>query len=201
MVFNHEQPRCFGCKDCGGTSHCGMFCSALVVNKIEGYPVCTTIGHTSSMTIDVVDKKNPRTGVSVRMSSTSSGNNCSLTVSVICDLDGVQGPGALEKVGRCDYATSLRHPSGCAKIISINGNRLGWFGSLMTVIVCLFGAYLLAGVVYRHYYLRIRGIDVIPNLEFWTSLPHRVQGMFTWIVCKFREHTESYRSSYSAVHF
>ncbi|XP_047324344.1 uncharacterized protein LOC124927890 isoform X2 [Impatiens glandulifera] len=201
MIFNHDQPRCFGCLDCGGPSHCGMACSALVVNKIEGYPVCSSIGYISSMTIDVVDKKNPHTGVSIRMSNIGSQLNCSLTVSVLCDLDGLQGPDRLETVGTCGYVTSLRHPSGCAKIISIKGNGFGWFGSLMIIIVCVFGAYLLAGIVYRSYFLRIRGINVIPNLEFWGSLPHRIQGLFTYVLQKYRGHTESYTSSYSPVDF
>ncbi|XP_047306294.1 CBL-interacting serine/threonine-protein kinase 21-like [Impatiens glandulifera] len=32
--------------------------------------------------------------------------------------------------------TSLRYPSGCAKIVSINGNGFGWFGSLI-IMYCL----------------------------------------------------------------
>ncbi|KAL2227379.1 UNVERIFIED_CONTAM: hypothetical protein Sindi_2096600, partial [Sesamum indicum] len=175
MIFNHDPPMCVDCKDCGGSSRCGMGCSALVSNNVEGYPVCTTIGQPSSTVIDVHDRKSPHTGVIVKMTHTGSKRNCSLSVSVICNSNGVQGPQTLETVGFCDYSTELKHPLGCAKIISSHGNGLGWFGTFMIIILCLFGAYLLAGAVYRYYFLHIRGIDVIPNLEFWASLPHRIQ--------------------------
>ncbi|KAL6980754.1 hypothetical protein U1Q18_022392 [Sarracenia purpurea var. burkii] len=168
--------------------------------SIDGYPVCTTIGRTSSTIIHLIDEENPHMGVIVKMSNSDLKLNCSLAVSVICDSV-VQGPQVLEKVGTCDYATLLRHPSGCANIESVYGRGLGWFGTFITIILCLFGGYLLAGIVYRFFYLRIRGIDVIPNLEFWASLPHRVQNMFTSLVRKFRRPSEGYRTSYSPVNF
>ncbi|XP_057475400.1 uncharacterized protein LOC130763497 [Actinidia eriantha] len=201
MIFNHNPPTCIDCKDCGGPSRCGMACSALMSNKIGGYPVCTTIGRTSNMIIHLIDEKNPHTGVIVKMSNSRPELNCSLAVSVICDSRGVQGPQALEKVGICDYATQLRHPSGCAKIVSVHGKGLGWFGTFIIIILCLFGGYLLAGIVYRFFYLGVRGIDVVPNLEFWASLPHRIQSMFMSLVRKFRGPSEGYRSSYSPVNF
>lgn len=201
MIFNHDPPMCVDCKDCGGSSRCGMGCSALVSNNVEGYPVCTTIGQPSSTVIDVHDRKSPHTGVIVKMTHTGSKRNCSLSVSVICNSNGVQGPQTLETVGFCDYSTELKHPLGCAKIISSHGNGLGWFGTFMIIILCLFGAYLLAGAVYRYYFLHIRGIDVIPNLEFWASLPHRIQSFFLSLVRRFRGPSQGYRSSYSPVNF
>ncbi|KAL0321814.1 UNVERIFIED_CONTAM: hypothetical protein Scaly_2477800 [Sesamum calycinum] len=129
-----------------------------------GYPVCTTIGQPSSTIIDVRDRKSPHTGVIVKMTHTGSKRNCSLSVSVICNSNGVEGPQTLETVGFCDYNTELKHPLGCAKIISSHGNGLGWFGTFMLIILCLFGAYLLAGAVYRYFFLHIRGIDILGGL-------------------------------------
>ncbi|XP_028058634.1 uncharacterized protein LOC114262471 [Camellia sinensis] len=106
MIFNHDPPTCIDCEDCGGPSHCGIGCSALVAHKIGGYPVCTTVGRTSSMIIDLIDEKSPHMGVVVTMSNNFSELNCSLAVSVICDSSGVQGPQALEKVGTCDYVSA-----------------------------------------------------------------------------------------------
>ncbi|KAH6762824.1 autophagy-like protein [Perilla frutescens var. hirtella] len=160
MIFNHDPPLCVGCKDCGGQSRCGMGCSALVSNKIEGYPVCTTLGQPSSTLIDVLDKKRPDKGIIVKMTHSALRRNCSLSVSVICNSNGVQGPQTLENVGSCDYNTELKHPLGCAKIISSNGNGLGWFGTFFIIVLCLFGSYLLAGAVYRYFFLNVRGIDV-----------------------------------------
>ncbi|GFP96839.1 hypothetical protein PHJA_001828000 [Phtheirospermum japonicum] len=106
MIFNHDPPVCVDCKDCGGPSRCGMGCSALVSNKVEGYPVCTTLGQLSSTLIGVRDKKSPHAGITVK------------------------GPQTLERVGLCDYNTELKHPLGCAKIISSKGSGFG-FGTFM----------------------------------------------------------------------
>lgn len=47
----------------------------------------------------MADKKNPHVGVIVKMSHTGPKLNCSLSVSVICDLNGVQ-------VGSCSFSLS-----------------------------------------------------------------------------------------------
>ncbi|KAL7146762.1 hypothetical protein ABFS83_06G063500 [Erythranthe nasuta] len=201
MIFNHDPPTCVDCKDCGGSSRCGMGCSALVSNRIEGYPVCTTLGQPSSTSIDVLDIKDPRMGIIVKMTSSGPKRNCSLSVSVICNSNGVQGPQKLETNGTCDYTTELKHPLGCAKTISSGGNGWGWFGTLMIIILCLSGGYLLAGAGYRYFFLHVRGIDVIPNLEFWASLPHTIQTLFQSLVRRFRGPSQGYRSSYSPVNF
>ncbi|XP_076951763.1 uncharacterized protein LOC143625239 [Bidens hawaiensis] len=176
MIFNHDPPKCFDCWECGGSARCGMGCSALMSNNINGYPLCTTIGHTSTTTTDLIDKASPHMGVVVKMWHNSM-VNCSLSVSVVCDSKQVEGPTILEKVGLCDYATQLRHPSGCANIVSSNSNGLGWFGTLLIITLVLFGGYLIAGAAYRYFYLHIRGIDIIPDLEFWASLPHRAKAI------------------------
>ncbi|KAG2406730.1 uncharacterized protein HKW66_Vig0059870 [Vigna angularis] len=148
-----------------------------------------------------VDKKNPHTGVIVKMSNSGPKFNCSLAVSVICNSNGVQGPQALERLGACDYVTELKHPSGCAVIINVHGGGLGWFGTLMIIVLCLFAAYLLAGIVYRIFFLGIRGVDIIPNLDFWVSLPRKIQSLCSSLVRRFKGPSESYRSSYSPVNF
>ncbi|KAF2319169.1 hypothetical protein GH714_013711 [Hevea brasiliensis] len=148
-----------------------------------GYDVCTTIGDVSSTITSIIGKivlpsnilnKNfvpivvmrisrIHKGVIVTMSNyvkTSSGSeNCSLSVSVICDSNGVQGPHSLEKLGTCNYAAVLQHPSGCAVVVSVHGRGWGWFGILVIIILCLFGGYMLVGAVYRYFFLGVRGLD------------------------------------------
>ncbi|XP_028212586.1 uncharacterized protein LOC114395087 isoform X1 [Glycine soja] len=201
MIFNHDPPICADCWDCGGPKHCGMECNALVANNVGGYHVCTAIGRGPKIDVDIIDKKNPHTGVIVKMSNSGPKYNCSLAVSVLCNLNGVQGPQALERLGACDYVTELKHPSGCAIIINVHGGGWGWFGTLLIIVLCLFAAYLLAGIVYRFFFLGIRGIDIIPNLDFWVSLPRRTQSLCTSLVRKFKGPSEGYRSSYSPVNF
>nr|GMC59191.1 uncharacterized protein LOC109186582 [Ipomoea batatas] len=78
---------------------------------------------------------------------------------------------------------------------------MGWFGTLLIIILCLFGAYFLGGMIYRYFFLHIRGIDIIPNLEFWSSLPHRVQSWFQSISQRLRGPSQHHRSTYSPVEF
>ncbi|GAY40503.1 hypothetical protein CUMW_052410 [Citrus unshiu] len=139
MIFNHDPPLCVDCLDCGGPSHCGLGCSALVEKSIggavtyAGYPVCTSLGHVSSTNITIRDKNHPNNGVIVKMTHSGPKYSCSLSVSVICDSNGLQGPQSMEKLGTCNYATEIRHPSGCATIIPAEGGGWGWFGTFVTV--------------------------------------------------------------------
>ncbi|RDX75018.1 hypothetical protein CR513_45152, partial [Mucuna pruriens] len=180
MIFNHDPPICADCWDCGGPKRCGTECNALVANNIG-------------------DKKNPHTGVIVKMSHSGLKYNCSLAVSVLCNLNEVQGPQRLERSGDCDYVTEIKHPSGCAIIVNVHGGGWGWFGISLVIVLCLLAAYLLAGVVYRFFFLGIRGIDIIPNLDFWVSLPRRTQSLCASLVRKFKGPSQGHRSSYSPI--
>ncbi|KAK9063348.1 hypothetical protein SSX86_017218 [Deinandra increscens subsp. villosa] len=202
MIFNHDPPRCFDCLECGGQSRCGMGCSALMSNNIlGGYSVCTTIGRSQNITTNLIDKERPGMGVVIEMWHQGSTLNCSLSVSVLCDSKNFHGPKSVEKVGLCNFATQITHPAGCANVLATKDSGLGWFGTLLVILLCLFGGYLIAGAVYRFFYLGIRGIDIIPNLEFWASLPHRVRSSFMSLVRRFRGPSQNYRSSYSPVDF
>lgn len=201
MIFNHDPPRCFDCYGCGGSSRCGMGCSALMSENRLGYPVCTTIGRTQTVTTNLIDKESPDKGIVVKMWHQGSEKNCSLSVSVICDSKQVQGPKTLERVGECNFATQITHPAGCANVLSTPGSGLGWFSTLLIILLCLFGGYFIAGAAYRFFYLGIHGIDIIPNLEFWASLPHRIRTSYMSLVRRFKGPSQNYRSSYSPVDF
>ncbi|KAH7656729.1 Autophagy-related protein 27 [Dioscorea alata] len=201
MIFNHDPPRCFSCQGCGGPSGCGTACSALVSNDIRGYFVCTTLGQPSNIDIKPIDEDNPQKGVIVKMSAIGLKDNCSLSVSVFCDRNEAQPPNSLDMLGECNYATVLRHPSGCPKIISANGGGWGWFSILMIILLCLFGGYLLAGTVYRFFFLGIHGVEAIPNLEFWVSLPQRAWIGLSSLIRRFRGNAQNGRGYSSRVDF
>ncbi|KAE8694834.1 Leucine-rich repeat and IQ domain-containing protein 3, putative isoform 2 [Hibiscus syriacus] len=126
----------------------------------------------------MTDKLNPFKGVIVRMSSSGKKHNCSLSVSLLCDSAGAQGPNSMEKLGTCEYATMLRHPSACATIISIHGKGFVSYASLEPI--CFLA---------------------IPNLDFWISLPHRTQMYVSSLVLQFRGPSASQGGSYSQVNF
>ncbi|KAG0496028.1 hypothetical protein HPP92_000719 [Vanilla planifolia] len=199
MIFNHGQPRCLNCQDCGGPLQCGMECGALVANNIGGYYVCTTIGQASNVDISLIEKENPKKGVILKMFASGAKENCSLSVTIICDANNVEVSNSFIFSGTCNYATELRHPSGCARIISSQGKGLGWFGTLMIIIFCLLGGYLLVGTIYRYYLLGVHGGEAIPNLEFWLSIPQRASNMFGLLVQKLRGFLGNHRGSYSPV--
>ncbi|KFK36924.1 hypothetical protein AALP_AA4G190300 [Arabis alpina] len=202
LIFNHDPPRCVGCEDCGGSSHCGTSCSALVSENVRGYDVCISLGHASSTKVDMLDKEDPGKGVIVKMSSGSMNQNCSLSVSVICQKNKVDGPLTMVKSNTsCHYATELRHPSGCAVAISGHGSGWGWFSTLLIIIICLFGTYLIGGSLYRHFSLGIRGTDVIPNIDFWVTVPLRIQSCFGSLFQRFGGSSHNQRTSYSQVNF
>ncbi|KAJ0960061.1 hypothetical protein J5N97_000176 [Dioscorea zingiberensis] len=201
MVFNHDPPRCFDCQGCGGPSRCGTACSALVSNDFGGYSVCTAVGQPSNMVITPIDENNPQKGVIVTTLAVGLKANCSLAVSVFCDRNEVQPANSLDTLGECNYATVLRHPSGCPKVISANGGGWGWFSILMTIFLCLFGGYLLAGTVYRFFFLGIHGVEAIPNLELWLSLPQRAWSMMSSLIRRFRGHSPDGQGYYSRVNF
>ncbi|XP_020108864.1 uncharacterized protein LOC109724445 [Ananas comosus] len=197
MIFNHDPPTCHGCQSCGGPLRCGMKCSGLVSNNVGGYDVCTTIGIGSNQQITLIDKNNPQKGVMVKMVLT----DCSLSVSVFCDSNVVQLPETFDISGTCDYATALRHPSGCAKAISVSGKGWGWFGTLIMIIICLLLGYILVGTVYRFFFLGIHGVEAIPNLQFWINLPQRARIMISSLIRKLSGRSGDSQGSYARMNY
>ncbi|KAJ4753879.1 Autophagy-related protein [Rhynchospora pubera] len=199
MIFNHDQPACFGCQDCGSPSRCGITCSALVSNNIGGYDVCSAVGKASNSHISLIDENEPKKGVSVKMVSSGAKSNCSLSVAIFCDSSVVRVPASFNLSGDCNYATELTHPSGCAMSIAVGGNGLGWFGTLLLIVICVLGGYILVGTVYRFFFLGIHSIEAIPNLEFWISLPERIKGLFGSLMRRFGGHGGGSRAAYAPI--
>ncbi|KAG8096363.1 hypothetical protein GUJ93_ZPchr0013g36755 [Zizania palustris] len=156
MIFNFNPPVCLNCEDCGGPLRCGTQCSALVSNNHGGYDVCTTIGSVSNSDISLIDEINPQKGVIVKMSS----SKCSISVYIFCDSKVAQVSDKFVLSGSCDYATSLRHPSGCAQSMSASGKGWGWLSISFVIILCLIGGYILIGAIYRYHFLGIHSVEV-----------------------------------------
>lgn len=184
MVFNHDQPVCFRCQTCGGPSRCGLTCSALMAKRVAGYYICTTLGCAANFKVSLIDMKNPGKGVRMNMSASTTDGDCSLSVSVYCNANGVQAPMSVNKSGDCNYITTMMHPAGCPAVTSIGGKGLGWLNTLVIVLLCILAAYLLTGIVYRFFVLGIHGKEVIPNLDFWLSVPRRIQNGSEYILIK-----------------
>eukprot|EP00268_Persea_americana_P050427 TRINITY_DN5482_c0_g1_i5.p1 TRINITY_DN5482_c0_g1~~TRINITY_DN5482_c0_g1_i5.p1 ORF type:complete len:106 (+),score=1.62 TRINITY_DN5482_c0_g1_i5:1030-1347(+) len=98
-------------------------------------------------------------------------------------------------------AVALRHPYGCPTVISFHGRGWGWFGTFITILLCLLGGYMLAGTVYRFFFLGIHGIEAVPNLDFWRSLPRQSQNLLGSLGRRFRRQPQGNRTMYSPVNF
>nr|CAD1841894.1 unnamed protein product [Ananas comosus var. bracteatus] len=171
--------------------------STATLSTTTRYDVCTTIGIGSNQQITLIDKNNPQKGVMVKMVLT----DCSLSVSVFCDSNVVQLPETFDISGTCDYATALRHPSGCAKAISVSGKGWGWFGTLIMIIICLLLGYILVGTVYRFFFLGIHGVEAIPNLQFWINLPQRARIMISSLIRKLSGRSGDSQGSYARMNY
>ena len=81
-------------------------------------------------------------------------------------------PTTITDLGNCAYATTMVHPSACP---TLGKSTAGWgFGNWVFFLALgAFAVYFLGGMAFRYRQLGMRGIDMVPNLEFWRELPVR----------------------------
>jgi len=186
MKFNFNPPLCQSCEECGGPDHCGETCSALQASSYPGYSVCTTLGYPGSISYSLIKADKPDYGVRVKMSSCNLNlkPNCSLSILVQCDRSGVKEPDKVTKIttGTCDYEAILMHPAGCPSVTSVSKGGWGWFGSLLFMLILGFVVYMAVGVAYRVSVLRVSGLEAIPNLDTWRTLPSKIQLVVEYLI-------------------
>jgi hypothetical protein len=188
MKFNFNPPLCENCEACGGAEHCGETCSAIMSSAYPGYSVCTTLGFPGNVNYSLIDQNKPEQGIRVTMTSCSqkSKPDCSFSVLVQCSHSGVQIPTTVtnKTAGGCDYETILRHPAGCPVVTNVSKGGWGWFGTLLFLLVLAFVVYMAVGIGYRVTVLGVSGIEAIPNLDTWRSLPSKIQLFVEYIVAQ-----------------
>jgi len=57
---------------------------------------------------------------------------------------------------------------------------------LLIILVCLIAVYLVAGLIFNKFKIGLNGIELIPNVTFWTSIPGLVKDGVMFIVNKVR---------------
>ncbi|CAM6095195.1 unnamed protein product [Calypogeia fissa] len=196
MEFNYNAPQCDQCESCGGPSHCGETCSALQSTADGGYAHCTTLGAASNHSYSLIDSVKPETGVVVRMTATTLGKSCSFSVSIYCTTKSEELPKTVSKNGggNCDYETSFYHSAGCPIVTNLSRGGMGWFATIVIMLLCLFVLYLAVGIGYRVSVLGVSGLEAIPNLDFWKTLPytikHYLEATYSFFVGCYRQFTE-----------
>ncbi|OAE27936.1 hypothetical protein AXG93_3309s1330 [Marchantia polymorpha subsp. ruderalis] len=203
MKFNYDAPMCDNCESCGGPLHCGETCSALLststggtaflysllaqrkkmakvhvlIFTVQRFPTCTTLGFASNQSYSLINPDKPEVGVTVRMIAVSTKKSCSLSIAVYCSLKNEELPSVITKdaPGKCDYTTSIHHSAGCPIVTSVKGGGMGWFGTLLIVLLCGLIVYFAVGIAYRMTVLGVSGLEAFPHLDFWKALPHNIQ--------------------------
>jgi len=105
------------------------------------------------------------------------------TIYVLCDKSQKEGIVAnVTESAACEFTIYIKSAYGCpgggGGGGSFWGFGVGWI--IIIIVIVLFILYLVAGIIFMYWRKEARGIDVIPNLEFWKDLPFLI-----WDGCKF----------------
>ena len=98
-------------------------------------------------------------------------------------------------LGNCAYAATMSHPAACPVYSAMGLKRIqrvrgaenpqnqnwytfsnrSWLNTLITLFLSGFMLYLVAGIAFRYKTLGLRGIDLIPHLDFWRGIPQKAR--------------------------
>jgi len=66
---------------------------------------------------------------------------------------------------KCIYAMTINSPAGCAHEISGGGLSAG--SIILIIVACLVFVYLVGGMAFNYKFKELRGVEMVPNVEFW----------------------------------
>ncbi|KAL0233988.1 hypothetical protein PCE1_002491 [Barthelona sp. PCE] len=72
----------------------------------------------------------------------------------------------------CSFEFRMSSPS-CCPVTSGPGG-IGFFGALFWFLFIASIIYFVGGSIYKYFSLGARGIEIIPNIDFWRSIPERL---------------------------
>ena len=87
---------------------------------------------------------------------------------------------AIQEVSMCEYNIVFDSIHACP----LNTGHGGW--SIVATIIFVAAAYLGVGAAINRYQYDLRGIDLVPNLEFWKTVPELVKDgcIFSYVQSK-----------------
>jgi len=107
------------------------------------------------------------------------------TFKIDCDKNAASGNvlSVKEPPGtRCQYFYTMTHKAVCGK----GAGGLSGGSVFLIIFFCSAAVYLIAGVIFKRFKMGATGAEMIPNVEFWQSLPGLVMDGFRFVFSKFR---------------
>ena len=171
------------CKD-ASTRMCGNGCAAMMAQQYtsSANSYCWSVGEWSNgadVSLSLYNPADPTQGVIYTIKKgdgqgCSNGARRSLSVAIQCPAAGSLGqavfPTTVTDLGNCAYATTMVHPAACPYTAGGTGGWT-WGNSFLLLFFLGAGLYLAGGAFFRYRQLDMRGVEVIPHLEFWRELP------------------------------
>jgi hypothetical protein len=105
-------------------------------------------------------------GDSIRSTSTVFDISCSPQLGTSLVVDSL----SLSADDLCTATYSIRSPAGCGLVSTriIYPLGIGWI--VFITIICIISFYIVFGILYKRYRYGARGIESIPNIQFWRSI-------------------------------
>jgi len=112
-------------------------------------------------------------------------------IDFICDTGAGAGtPAYLQEKPQHHYVFSWKSAYACP----VTSGGLSGGSILLIILLCLVVVYLVAGILFNRFKRQLTGIELIPNVTFWTSIPGLVKDGVMFLVNKVRG-----RGGYSSV--
>jgi len=157
---------------------CGLVttgCTAGVGCQVDGaqfIPMGATAGLSCSVSSDQATINFPG------LSTTIDANLRAIDATYVCGSgDLVLAVGQNGKTDVITYPFTLTGSAGCPAMPSGGGGGSGLNGGAIFLIIYFvaIAVYLIAGIIYKAFVKGARGLEVIPNIEFWMTVPGLVK--------------------------
>ncbi|PAA76741.1 hypothetical protein BOX15_Mlig017316g1, partial [Macrostomum lignano] len=94
------------------------------------------------------------------------------TVNLVCDKNSAESSVSTQGASGNQLTMDLRSRYACPTATDgSNGGGMSGGDVLLIIFFCLVTVYLLAGILFNRYSRQRSGLQMVPNLEFWMSLP------------------------------
>lgn len=154
----------------------------------ETTDTCEILGKLENKEISLIDNKNPNKGITIlykdgdicnsSTDQTMNGKPRQTKFTIYCSRKQDKNfildlPGNTQGTTKCILEFSIHSPSGCP-----NGS---YGASSITVlfyfIVFSFCLYLILGMIYNYNKYNLKGLDAVPNKEFWTAFLIKIKSI------------------------